>query len=40
MSVIQVTCELRPLDLVHICGHFGIPKIDPNAAMVPSPDGR
>jgi hypothetical protein len=40
MSVIQITCELRPLDLVHLSGHFGIPKIDPNAVMVPAPDGR
>ncbi len=40
MSVIQVTCQLRPLDLVHLSGHFGIPKVDPNAVMVPAPDGR
>ena len=40
MSVVQVTCELRPLDLVHLSGHFGIPKVDPNAIMVPAPDGR
>jgi hypothetical protein len=40
MSVIQITCELRPLDLVHLSGHFGIPKVDPNAVMVPAPDGR
>jgi hypothetical protein len=40
MSVIQVACELRPLDLVHLSGHFGIPKVDPNAVMVPAPDGR
>jgi hypothetical protein len=40
MSVVQVTCELRPLDLVHLSGHFGIPRIDPNAVMVPAPDGR
>jgi hypothetical protein len=40
MSVVQVTCELRPLDLVHLSGHFGIPKIDPNAVMVPAPDGK
>jgi len=40
MSVIQVTCELRPLDLVHLSGHFGIPKVDPNALMVPAPDSR
>jgi hypothetical protein len=40
MSVVQITCELRPLDLVHLGGHFGIPKIDPNAVMVPAPDGK
>jgi hypothetical protein len=40
MSVIQVACELRPLDLIHLSGHFGIPKVDPNAVMVPAPDGR
>jgi hypothetical protein len=40
MSVIQITCELRPLDLVHLSGHFGIPKVDPNAVMVPAPNGR
>jgi hypothetical protein len=40
MSVIQVSCELRPLDLVHLSGHFGIPKVDPSAVMVPAPDGR
>jgi hypothetical protein len=40
MSVVQTTCELRPLDLVHLSGHFGIPKIDPNAIMVPAPDGK
>ena len=40
MSVIQISCDLRPLDLVHLSGHFGIPKVDPNAVMVPAPDGR
>lgn len=40
MSIIQITCDLRPLDLVHLSGHFGIPKVDPNAVMVPAPDGR
>jgi hypothetical protein len=40
MSVVQITCELRPLDLVHLGGHFGIPRVDPNAVMVPAPDGR
>ena len=40
MSVIQVSGQLRPLDLVHLSGHFGIPKVDPNAVMVPAPPGR
>jgi hypothetical protein len=40
MSVVHITCELRPLDLVHLGGHFGIPKVDPNAVMVPAPDGH
>jgi hypothetical protein len=40
MSVVQIACELRPLDLVHLSGHFGIPKVDPGAVMVPAPDGR
>jgi hypothetical protein len=40
MNVIQVTGDLRPLDLVHLGGHFGIPKVDPNAVMVPAPNGR
>jgi len=40
MNVIQVAGDLRPLDLVHLGGHFGIPKVDPNAVMVPAPDGR
>src|ERR1700677_4919325 len=40
MSVIQISCELRPLDLVHLSGHFGIPKVDPNAVMVPAPNGH
>jgi hypothetical protein len=38
MTVIRVTGDLRPLDLVHLSGHFGIPKVDPNALMVP--DGK
>ena len=40
MSIVQITCELRPLDLIHLGGHFGIPKIDPNAVMVPAPDSK
>jgi hypothetical protein len=40
MSLVQVAGDLRPLDLVHLSGHFGIPKVDPNAIMVPAPDGR
>jgi len=40
MNLIQVAGDLRPLDLIHLGGHFGIPKVDPNAVMVPAPDGR
>ena len=38
MNVVQITGDLRPLDLLHLSGHFGIPKVDPGAVMVP--DGR
>ncbi|WP_263419635.1 hypothetical protein [Terriglobus albidus] len=37
MSFISISCRLRPLDLLHLSGHFGIPKVDPNAVMVPAP---
>jgi hypothetical protein len=40
MNLIQVAGDLRPLDLLHLSGHFGIPRIDPNAVMVPAPEGR
>lgn len=40
MNLIQISCMLRPLDLVHLSGHFGIPRVDPNAVMVPAPNGR
>jgi hypothetical protein len=40
VNVVQVACDLRPLDLVHLSGHFGIPKVDPSAVMVPAPDNR
>jgi len=40
MSVIEVSGQLRPLDLVHLSGHFGIPKVDSNAVMVPAPPGK
>ncbi len=40
MSLVQVAGDLRPLDLIHLGGHFGIPKVDPNAVMVPAPNGR
>lgn len=35
MSVVEVHGILKPLDLVHLSGHFGIPKVDPGAVMVP-----
>ncbi|HEX7157647.1 MAG TPA: hypothetical protein VF214_01430 [Edaphobacter sp.] len=40
MNLIQISCMLRPLDLLHLSGHFGIPKVDPDAVMVPAPEGR
>ncbi len=40
MNVIEVSGLLRPLDLVHLGGRFGIPKVDPDAVMVPAPPGR
>ena len=40
MNLIEVSGMLRPLDLVHLAGHFGIPKVDPDAVMVPAPPGR
>ena len=40
VNLIQVACDLRPLDLLHLSGHFGIPKLDSNAVMVPAPDNR
>ena len=40
MSLVQVAGDLRPLDLLHLSGHFGIPKFDPNAVMVPAPEGH
>ena len=40
MNVIEVSGILKPLDLVHLSGHFGIPKVDPGAVMVPAPPGK
>jgi hypothetical protein len=40
MTVIDVAGLLRPLDLVHLSGHFGIPKVDPNAVMIAAPPGK
>ncbi|GGA67153.1 hypothetical protein GCM10011507_18360 [Edaphobacter acidisoli] len=40
MNLIQISCMLRPLDLLHLGGHFGIPRVDPNAVMVPAPNGK
>jgi hypothetical protein len=37
MNVIEVSGVFRPLDLLKLGGHFGIPKVDPNAIMVPDP---
>lgn len=38
MNVLRLTGDLRPLDLLHLSGHFGIPKIDPSAVMIPDPN--
>ena len=35
MNVVHITGDLRPLDLLHLSGHLGIPKVDPSAVMVP-----
>ena len=35
MNVVRITGDLRPLDLLHLSGKFGIPKVDPDAVMVP-----
>jgi hypothetical protein len=42
MSVVEVSGMLKPLDLVHLSGHFGIPKVDPSVVMVPdnNPNSR
>ncbi len=40
MSLVQVAGDLRPLDLVHLSGHFGIPRVDPSVVMVPAPAGK
>ena len=40
MNLIQLSGSIRPLDLLHLAGHFGIPKVDPNAVMVPAPPGH
>ena len=39
MQVVQITGDLRPLDFLHLSGHFGIPKVDPGAIMVPDNAG-
>lgn len=40
MNLIEVSGMLRPLDLAHLAGHFGIPRVDPGAVMVPAPPGQ
>lgn len=40
MNLIEVSGILRPLDLAHLGGHFGLPKVDPNAVMVPALPAR
>lgn len=36
MTVVRVTGDLKPLELLRLSGHFGIPKVDPSAVMVPA----
>lgn len=36
MSAIVVDCSLRPLDLLHLSGHFGIPQVSPGAILLPA----
>ena len=40
MNVIEVSGVLRPLDLAHLGGHFGLPRVDPDTVMVPAQPGR
>jgi hypothetical protein len=40
VNLIQVACDLRPIEMLHLAGHFGIPKVDPSAVMVPDPKDR
>lgn len=40
VTFLSVACWLQPLDLLHLSGHFGIPRMDPNAVMTPAPEDR
>lgn len=40
MDAVELSGMLRPLDLVHLSGRFGIPKVDPDAVMIPDPSGH
>ena len=40
MNVVHISGDLRPLELLKLSGHFGIPKVDPSAVMVPAPNGQ
>jgi hypothetical protein len=40
VNVVQIACDLRPMELLHLGGHFGIPKVDPSAVMVPDPKDK
>jgi hypothetical protein len=39
LNFIEISGSLRPLDLLHLSGHFGIPKFDSDS-YVPAPDDR
>ena len=39
VNLIEVSGSISPLDLSHLCGHFGIPKVE-GGVLVPSADRR
>lgn len=39
LNFVAFSGMVRPLDLLHLSGHFGIPRFD-TGAFVPAPDGR
>jgi hypothetical protein len=39
VNLVEVSGSISPLDLLHLSGHFGIPKIE-GGVLVPNADGR